>query len=56
MKDFLQAFKKKFLVSTQFIQNKFIAFTIPSNQLSFTTGTLSDLPKSKSQLLGKCAR
>lgn len=55
MKVILQAFKKKFQVCTQFIQNKFIAFTIPSNQLSLATGTFSDLPKSKSQLLAQNA-
>ena len=51
MKDLLQVCKKKFQVFAQFIQDKFIAFTTPSNQLSLATGTFSDLPKSKSQLL-----
>jgi putative transposase len=55
MKDLLQACKKKFQVFAQFIQDKFIALTTPSNQLALATGTFSDLPRSKSQLLAQNA-
>jgi putative transposase len=51
----LQVCKKKFKVCARFIQDKFIALTIPSNQLTLATGTISDLPRSKSQLLAQNA-
>ena len=55
MKDLLQACKKKFQVFPQFIQDKFIALTTPSNQLALATATFSDLTRSKSQLLAQNA-
>ena len=52
MRDILQACKKKFHVFAQFIQDKFIALTTPSKQFTLATGTISDLPRSKSQTKG----
>ena len=51
----LHRFKKKFKLCAQFIQDKFIVLTTPPNQLSLVTGTFSDRPKSKSQLLAQNA-
>ncbi len=55
MKSLLEAYKMKLQICFHFVQNKFIAVTTPSNQLSLATGTFSDLSRSKSQLLAQNA-
>ncbi len=51
MKFLFQICKNKLQVCIQFIQDKFIAITTPTNQVSLAAGTFSDLTRSKSQLL-----